>query len=395
VGRAAAALAQGSDWESALEAVLRSARGVVDEPGGVDLALLFASAAYQDRLPDIVRRARSETGASVLAGCSGVGIIGQGREIEQDPAISLLSLSLPGAALRPVRVTQDLLKQSSAPADWHALAGVGPEAVNAWLLFCDPFQIDAEALVDSLSAAYPGKPLIGGLASGDPQARETFVFQDDQVFADGAVAVAVGGAYTVKTVVSQGAEPLGESWTITSARGNVIETIGQRPAFDVLVETMRALPADAQRRVQRNLLVGLAMDEYRDAFGRGDFLIRNLFGADPTSGGVAVGAEPKVGQTLQFQLRDARAADEELRDLLGQAKKALDGREPVAAVLCSCTGRGEGLFGEPDHDARALAELLDLTNVAGFFCNGEIGPVGSRNFLHGYTASIALFVPTD
>jgi small ligand-binding sensory domain FIST len=214
------------------------------------------------------------------------------------------------------------------------------------------------------------------------------------VASDGAVAVALGGAYTVRTIVSQGAEPISEPWTITGADGHFIHSIGQRPAFEVLVNTLRSLPVEDQQRARRNLLIGLAMDEYRDEFRRGDFLIRNLVGADPKTGVLAVGAHPRVGQTIQFQLRDARAADEELCELLDRAKQGLAGSPPLAAILCACNGRGVGLFGEPDHDARAVAEALELSSVTGFFCNGEIGPVGTRNFLHGYTASIALIVPS-
>jgi len=294
-----------------------------------------------------------------------------------------------------MHVTQETLQDCSEPADWHRLAGIGPDASNGWLVFADPYRMDIEALVSGFSTAYPGVPVIGGLASGDPRGESTHVFLNNDVFDEGAVAVSLAGDYAVRTVVSQGAEPIGESWTITDAERNVIKTIGQRPALEVLVETVKSLPPDEQRRAQRNLLIGLGMDEYRDEFRRGDFLIRNLIGADQNSGVLAISAYPRIGQTIQFQLRDARAADEELRHMLTDAQEALGPQSPVAAVLCSCNGRGRGLFGESDHDARVLSEQLGLNNVAGFFCNGEIGPVGGRNFLHGFTASIGLIVPTS
>jgi small ligand-binding sensory domain FIST len=252
---------------------------------------------------------------------------------------------------------------------------------------------DPDRLLHILSDAYPGKPVVGGLASGDPRVRRTHLFLNERVYGEGAIAVALGGAYTVRTVVSQGCEPIGEAWTITGAEGHIIETIGQKPAYKVLVETLRALPPAMQWRAQRNVFVGLAMDEYRDEFRRGDFLIRNLMGADPERGALAVGAYPRVGQTVQFQLRDPQAADEDLRQLLASAKEELGDGSPVGALLCVCNGRGTGLFGKPDHDATLLAETFGEMPVAGLFCNGEIGPVGQRNFLHGYTASIALIVP--
>ncbi|MCX6023583.1 MAG: FIST C-terminal domain-containing protein, partial [Chloroflexi bacterium] len=262
-------------------------------------------------------------------------------------------------------------------------------------LLADPFRMDCDALVEGLSAAYPGLPVMGGLASGDPRVQRSHVFLNDQVFSEGGVALAVGGALTVETVVAEGATPIGEAWTVTAAEANVIGAIGRRPAYELLMETLMALPEALRRRAQQNLLVGLAINEYRDSFGRGDFLIRNLLGADRQSGALAIGALPRVGQTMQFQIRDAESADQDLRELLAAAKRQLGERQPLAALLCACNGRGRGLFGAPDHDARAVAELLGPLPLAGFFCNGEIGPVGGANHLHGYTASLALLAPVD
>ncbi|HJX60980.1 MAG TPA: FIST N-terminal domain-containing protein [Dehalococcoidia bacterium] len=390
--RTGAAAARHPDWREALAELTRQIP-LLSGTHEVHLALLFASAEYRPEFPDLVAGALQLTGARLLVGCSGRGVISAGKEIEGEPALALLALSLPEAELTAVHLNQEDLERCRTPQDWHRLTGVAPGGISAWLLFADPFTMDAEALVDGLSAGYPGTPLVGGLASGDPRLRGTHLFLNGEVYDHGAVALALGGPYTVRTIVSQGAAPIGETWTITGARGHIIETIAQRPAYQVLVDTLRTLPAEMQRRVQRNLLVGLAMDERRSEFRRGDFLIRNLMGIDPERGTLAVGALPRVGQTLQFQLRDPNAADEDLRELLERAQKELGGRLPVGALLCSCNGRGVGLFGTPDHDARTLADLLGPIPVTGFFCNGEIGPVGERNFLHGFTASIALLIP--
>jgi small ligand-binding sensory domain FIST len=244
-----------------------------------------------------------------------------------------------------------------------------------------------------MEQAYPRRPIAGGLASSSPVSRSTAVFLNGNVYREGAVLLAVGGAWTVRTLVSQGATPIGEPWTITGAHDNILETIGGRPAYEVLAETVAALPPDEQRRAASNLLVGLAMNEYRDELQRGDFLIRNFLGVDRESGALAISAYPRVGQTVQFQMRDGRAADEELVEMLRNTRAALGDLRPAAAMLCSCNGRGVGLFGEPDHDARRIAEEFGPIALAGFFCNGEIGPVGEKTYLHGFTASLAMFVP--
>ena len=269
---------------------------------------------------------------------------------------------------------------------------VAAEEVNAWLLFADPFSIDVETLLQGISDAYPAIPVVGGLASGDYGARRTHVFADGAALDHGAVALCLSGAYTIRTVVSQGCSPIGQTWTITSANENIIQTIAGRPAYDVLRDTISQLPKDMLQRVRHNLFVGIAMDEYQDSFGQGDFLVRNLIGADPENGSLAVGARLQSGQTLQFQFRDPQAADEELTALLDRTRVDLGDRKPIAAVLCACNGRGSGLFGQPNHDVQAIDDRLGPLPTTGFFCNGEIGPVGKRNFLHGYTASIALVV---
>jgi small ligand-binding sensory domain FIST len=386
--QARAAISRERDWRVALAEVL-AATDLGDR--SVELALLFASAHYSADYQELVPRAHAESGARRLAGCSGQGIIGPEREVEGEPALSLLRLSLPGAIVQTVHLTQSTLESGGV----GRLGGLSLEEVNAWLVLADPFRLDVDRLIASMEQAYPGVPIIGGLASGRMDEQRTYVFRDDEVYGEGSVAVALGGNLTVRTVVSQGATPIGQPWTITGAHGNILETIGGRPAYQVLVETVQSLPPEMQERAARNLLVGLAIDEYKEEFRRGDYLIRNLMGVDRQSGALAIGAFPRVGQTLQFQMRDAAAADEDLRELLATTHKALGDAQPVAGLLCSCNGRGAGLFGAPDHDARGVAAELGTLPLAGFFCNGEIGPIGGKTFLHGFTASLALLVPRE
>ena len=160
----------------------------------------------------------------------------------------------------------------------------------------------------------------------------------------------------------------------------------------MLSETVQQLPPEEQRKAQGNLHIGLVVNEYLEDFHRGDFLVRNLLGGDPNSGVLAVGALPRMGQTIQFQRRDAAAASEDLNELLARAKKIWPARKFTAAVCSAATAAGKNLFGRPSHDAELVQAHFGPTGLAGFFCNGEIGPVGEKNFLHGFTASLALFV---
>lgn len=386
---ARAAIVADERWESALQQALDQTNGLQH----IDVAILFASSLYAGHFPAMLARVREATGNALLIGCAGQAIIGQNLELEDVPALSLLTLNLPGAVLRPVRFTQAMLDGRDTPLAWRECLGVQLDDVNAWLIFADPFHLEIEHLLDGLASAYGECPVLGGLASSsDPAARHTHVFLNDEVFTNGGVGLAIGGPYTLLPLVSQGCEPIGETWTITGVRDNLIQTISNRPAYDMLVETFKGLPLKVQQRAQRNLLVGLAADEYLETFQRGNFLIRPLIGVERGTGALAIGALPRIGQTVQFQMRDARAADLDLTELLDQVSATLGHQLPIAGVLCSCNGRGTGLFEAPNHDACAITRQLGAFPLAGLFCNGEIGPVGARPFLHGFTASLALLI---
>jgi small ligand-binding sensory domain FIST len=384
-----AAISSASGWQAAVE---QAATGALSDLGGPpDLVALFASAHWSPHFDDLLERAQALTRAPIVIGCSGGGVIGPGTELEDVPGLAMLALSLPGALLHPVHLSHEALAGCSTADDLRRLTGAPPDDVNGWLVLADPFTLDPEGLLRALVAAYPDVPLVGGLASSRPGVEGTQVFLNERSYDHGAVCLSIGGAYTLQTLVSQGCQPIGQPWTITGVERNVVSTIGNRPAYEVLVETFHGLPPEQQRRAQRNLLIGLAIDERRDSFARGDFLIRTLMGADPRSGALAIGALPRVGQTIQFQLRDAEAADEDLRAMLATVDPAT---RAAGAILCSCNGRGVGLFGQPHHDAQRVAERLGGLPLAGLFCNGEIGPVGGQPFLHGFTASLRLIVPT-
>jgi len=386
---ARAAIVADEQWESALQQALAQ----TDGPGQPDLAILFASSFYADHFPAMLERIRQATGTKLLIGCSGQAIVGHDQELEDTPALSLLTLSLPGALLRPVRFTPAMIENCENPIAWHNSLDLELDEVNAWLLFADPFGIEIEQLIDGLASAYGECPILGGMASASaPNVRRTHIFLNGEVFTEGAIGLAIGGAYTLLPLVSQGCEPIGETWTITGVCDNLIQTISNRPAYDMLVETFKSLPSEVQQRAQRNLLVGLAADEYLDTFQRGNFLVRPLIGVERGTGALAIGALPRIGQTIQFQMRDAQAADLDLNELLDQASATLGHQLPIAGVLCTCNGRGISLFKSLHHDACAITRQLGNFPLAGLFCNGEIGPIGVRPFLHGFTASLALLI---
>ncbi len=327
-----------------------------------------------------------------LAGCSGSGLIVGSQEMESASGIVLGLYSLPGVELKGVRFTQSQVEEATTAAYWHLETGVQPSRTNGWLVFYDPFHIDAESWMHSWNESYAPLPTFGGAASGVFTDQTTQVYLNGEVFEEGGIAISIGGDVKLAGVVSQGCTPIGEPWTLTRVEQNLIHQIANRPAYSVLAETFQKLPPADQQKARGNLLIGLAVNEYLEDFHRGDFLVRQLIGGDPSSGILAVGALPRAGQTMQFQRRDAAAASEDMQELLAHAKESNAGHPIYGGCLCCCNGRGKNLFGVSNHDAGLAQEQLGPLALSGFFCNGEIGPVGEKSFLHGFTAALALFV---
>ncbi|HAB15649.1 MAG TPA: FIST N-terminal domain-containing protein [Verrucomicrobiota bacterium] len=362
------------------------------EAPSVTLGVVFMTPHFFDIAGEVLEVLRLHARIPLLIGCSSQSLIANGEELEDQAGMVLQLLHLPGAKVRGIHFDQAALEDLSGPTAWHGKTCVTPRDTHGWLVFADPFNLDGESWLREWNGAYPGIPSIGGLASGVFENRRTQLYLDGQVFEEGVVAVSIGGDVKLECVISQGCTPIGAPWTVTQADRNFILTIANRPAYHVLVDTFNGLPKEEQARAQGNLFVGFASCEYREEFHRGDFLVRNLLGADQQKGVLAVGAMPRAGQTIQFHRRDAESATEDLTACLTEARNRLREATVYGGVLGICNGRGLRLFGKPSHDAGLIQEQLGPLPVAGFFCNGELGPVGGRTFLHGYTASLGLFV---
>lgn len=381
----------GSFDEALLQAWAEDLRRKFESPR-VTLGLVFMTPEFFPHAAQVLELLRVHAQIPLLVGCSSNSLIAGDKEVEDSPGISLGLYHLPGATLKTFHLTQSQVEDFAGPGYWPQLTGQKAGEINGWLVFADPFHLDAETWLRAWNQDYAAVPVVGGLASGDYPNELTQVYLNGEVFEEGAVALAVGGEVALVNVVSQGCMPIGETWTITKAEKNIIQEIGNRPAYEVLAETFSQLKPEDQKKAKGNLFIGLVTNEYLEEFHRGDFLVRNLIGADPKSGAIAVGAFPRPGQTIQFQRRDAATGSEDISLLLQKTHKELDKEVIYGGCLCSCNGRGHRLFGEPNHDAAHVQAEFGPMGLAGFFCNGEIGRVGDKNFLHGYTASLGLFV---
>lgn len=369
--------------EAATRAVAQAAEALGD--ASPSLAVLFASTHFLGVAEALVAAISNALGKLPLIGCVGEAVAGGAREVESEPAVSLWL----GADLGPVETfAMEYIRTPSGGAYGGYLFPREPD--GAHLLICDPFTFPADGLLAHLNEQAPGAVVMGGMASAALRPGQSRLFLDDRVLSSGAVGVHLPNA-EVHPLVAQGCRPIGDAYIITRADGNLIHELGGRPPLVRLREMAAALPTRDQELLAQGLQLGVVIDEYRAEPGQGDFLIRGVIGADPDSGAIAVGDQIQVGQTVQFHVRDAESADEDLRRALERESAALGGRRPAGALLFTCNGRGSRLFAEPDHDAGLIAATLGDIPVAGFFCAGELGPVGGQNFLHTFTASIALF----
>jgi len=358
----------------------------------VTLGLVFMSPKYFSQSAEVLEILRVHACIPLLLGCSGTSLVANGEEVESATGLVLSLYYLPGARVQGVRFAQEQVAAATTADFWPGETGVAATAANGWLAFIDPFHMDAESWLRSWGRDFSDQPVFGGLASGDFQTPRTQVYLQGEVYEDGGVAVAIGGEVDIAGVVAQGCTPIGEAWTLTRVEHNLIRHIANRPAYTVLDETLSQLSPDERRKTLGNLHIGLVMNEYLEDYRRGDFLVRNVIGGDPNSGVLAVGALPRAGQTIQFQRRDAEAASEEMSHLLEAERETLAGTEIYGACLFACNSRGRNFFGRPNHDAAQVQDFFGPLGVGGFFCNGEIGPVAGKNYLHGHTAALALFV---
>jgi small ligand-binding sensory domain FIST len=378
-----------SESFDAVEAFTDAARDAARGLGGeaCDLCLVFAGAPHLARGKWILPAVHEHLEPRHLIGCGAGGVVGGGREVEEGPAAVVWAASMPEAEIATHHFETEQI------TDGFEAVGVPPaeDLGETLVVLADPYSFVTEALLERVGELRPGMPVLGGLASA-AAAGSASLFRDGEVLAGGAVACSLSGV-PVLPCVSQGAAPVGPEMTITAARGNIIDELASRPAIERLREALAELDAREQQLAGSGLMLGIVIDENKPEYERGDFLVRPIIGVDSDSGSLAVGERVRVGQTVRMQIRDGTSADEDLRDALGAQLEALDPVRPAGALLFTCNGRGSHMFDAPHHDATAIEDALGVP-AGGFFCAGEIGPVGGRNFLHGFTATMAVF-PTE
>ena len=388
-------------WASAVAIAEDATRGIeeaaeqIDEQlEGVepDLVVVFNSSGLGRESERVPAAARAALGGGMLLGCSAGGVIGGGTEVEEMPAVSVTAAVLPDVELIPFYVDDRRLPQwSAAIAAWERLLGVKRTRNPNFIVLPDPFSFSVERFLKGLDTAYPGSPKIGGLASSGRHAGENSLYLGASVYESGAVGVAMVGNVDVDTVVAQGCRPIGEPMFVTQCSDNLILEIDGSPPLEVL-RGLHGRLSEADREIFRHsLFLGMAIDGDREQYRRGDFLVRNLLSVEEATGALSVGAPVREKQVVQFQLRDRDTSANDIESMLARYTGSRPGAQAEGSLLFTCMGRGQGLYGQSDHDTDAFRRHVGDIPLGGFFCNGEIGEVEGRTFLHGYTSSFGIF----
>jgi small ligand-binding sensory domain FIST len=385
--------AQGNDWAKVSDLLQRGCEKIMQQLDGQapNLLLAFVSPHFVDdfdKVPDILFK---NTNAKNLLGCSASGLIGGGCEVEMEPAIALTAAVMPDVKIDLFHlVNADLPDSDASPQRWCEMIGVSAETNPHFLLLPDPFSFRIDSLIEGLDYAFPGATKIGGMASGARKPGVNALYINEKLYRNGTVGAALHGDVVVETIVAQGCRPIGKPLRVTRSQKNYIFEIDEKPAVHALHDLIQNLTPLEQELAQQSLFIGIAMDEFRDVHKPGDFLIRNILAIDPTTGALIISELVRAEQTIQFHVRDAATSADDLRFLLKKYRDTHDD-QVYGALLFSCLGRGQHLYGMPNHDSDCFREYLGGVPLGGFFCNGEIGPVGGTTFLHGYTSSFGIF----
>ncbi len=383
------ALSQETNPDLAAQAVSQSVKKALGE-AECHLAFVFFSPHFSSEARDIIEMIHEKLRPQTLIGCMGEGVIGGKNEIEEHPGLVLWGIRNAGMQVVPFMLTPKTEGDAPSLEGWP-VGLASTDHSYTFFLFADPFSTPIDELFCLLDQHVPGSSAIGGIASGGMDVGESRLVLNREIIGSGVVGVAVQGGVEIRTVVSQGCQPIGERYVVTKVDRNIIQELGGIPPLERLETTLKALGEREQLQAAHGLQVGIAIDEHRSEFGQGDFLIRGLLGADRQSGSLAIADFVQEGQTIQFHVRDAHAASADFHLLLSKERMTHPDRLPKGALLFSCNGRGQRFFETPHHDVTTVQQRIGDIPLAGFFAGGEIGPVSGKNYLHGYTASMALF----
>ena len=388
------AVSQENSFDKAIGNCHAALSSSLREWGNPDLAIAFASLPPSEFIDSAAQTLYDSIRPTVLIGCSASGVIGTEVEIENKPALSLICGWIPKVKIIPFQLSDaDLPDLEAPPSTWHQLISISPEDKPSFVILSDPLTIHVDHFLSALDYAFPESTIIGGLVSGGQLPGENSLFLNHQIVRHGLVGIALSGDLVIDPIVAQGCRPIGTTLTVTDCHENILNSLNHRSPLQILEDLYPSLSKRDHSLLQTSLFIGVGMNSLHDTYVQGDFLIRNIMGLDAKTGSLSLGTHLRPGQTVQFHLRDAQTSREDLRIGLENYRAERPTNEAKGALLFSCLGRGSYLYGQSNHDIDLFQKHVGKMPVGGFFCNGEIGPVGGTTYLHGYTSCFGIIRP--
>ena len=381
-----------TDFEKGIRECLTAIK--VDLDAQPDLVIAFVSPdfapAYRD-LPGLIYEYFPET---IIVGCSGNGVIGNGIEVENRSGVALSAAKMPNVSISPFHITDIELPDGDQPPErWENLLRVEKGFNPKFIILSDPFSIEIQNLLKGMAYAFPDSTIIGGIASCGSQQGSNVLYLNDHALDNGVVGIGLYGDVEIDTIVAQGCKPIGELMRVTGCERNILTGLDNKTPFEILPDLYNDLSESDKQLFQHSLFLGTVTDPFIDIPSTKDFLIRNIVGANPDEGKLAIGEILREGQLVQFHLRDSNTSSENLRMMLEEYESDQDNHNQFGALLFSCLGRGMYLYGDANHDTNMFKDFVGEIPLTGFFCNGEVGPVGDTTYIHGYTSSFGIIKP--
>lgn len=336
-----------------------------------DLVIAFVTSDYGPHLKALIQTLQIDGHAATIVGGSASGLAGVGREQEQISGMTLLFLKMPSTA---VHVSSEIGKRRGA---------------DAAVVLCNPLNVSFNSILNDWNEQLPAVPLVGGGVTGGPDENDLFIFTAEGKCKKDKIFVGFEGGVRLEPLVSPGCRSIGKPFVITAARGNEVLSLGQREPFTILEEAFESLGEEMQIEAEGNIFAGLAIEEEIDEFKSGDFHIHQIVSATLNDGRLMLGAPVRVGQTMQFQLRDPLAAESLLESECRRIKDKSG--TPFASLLFMGQGRGKQLFGAEDRNIRVFEDVFGQTPLAGLYSYSEVGTVASKHLRHSQSVCGVLF----
>ncbi len=342
-------------------------------PADANFAFIYATDAMSSDFNTLLQACKDKTGIQHWVGSLGTGVISNSSEHYDTPAASIMLAEFDEqefAMLPIISKSSEISSRLKFPRAFATSFGV---------IHGDPFHADTQSLIHALQKYMDNGFIVGGLTSS----RDLQLQVADEICSGGISGVVFSENIGVLTNLSQGCSPIGAKHLVTRSQENVVFTLDQKPALEVMMQDAGVATQDELRNEDADIFIGLCTP----GSDLSDYTVRNLVGVDFEHNVFAINDHLTEGNEMIFCRRDSRTAVDDMQHMLDNLAKRLK-QEPKGGIYISCLGRGREQFGDKCEEIKMINQKLGDFPLTGFFANGEI----HHDKLYGYTGVLTLFI---